>query len=90
MNTAVKAINLDGEQVETGRLTKLLRFEGRSACVDEVKADLICRGPCQASVADTIRDLQVADALHSTPVDPPTMSVTIVNDSPLPARKARK
>ncbi len=32
VNTAVKAINLDGEQVEAGRLTKLLRLKERSAC----------------------------------------------------------
>ena len=28
VNTAVKAIDLDGNQIEAGRLTKLLRFEG--------------------------------------------------------------
>ena len=94
VNTAVKAINLDGEQIEAGRLTKLLRFEGTQRVpVNEVKAgDLICiAGLAKASVADTICDPQVSEALHSTPVDPPTMSVTItVNDSPLPARKARR
>ena len=94
VNTAVKAINLDGEQIEAGRLTKLLRFEGTQRVpVDGVQAgDLICiAGLANASVADTICDLQVSEALHSTPVDPPTMSVTItVNDSPFAGKEGKK
>ena len=94
VNTAVKAIDLDGNQIEAGRLTKLLRFEGTQRVpVDEVAAgDLICiAGLAKASVADTICDPQVHDALHSTPVDPPTMSVTItVNDSPFAGREGKK
>lgn len=94
VNTAVKAIDLDGNQIEAGRLTKLLRFEGTQRVpVDEVAAgDLICiAGLAEASVADTICDPQVHDALHSTPVDPPTMSVTItVNDSPFAGREGKK
>ncbi len=94
VNTAVKAIDLDGNQIEAGRLTKLLRFEGTQRVpVDEVAAgDLICiAGLAKASVADTICDPLVHDALHSTPVDPPTMSVTItVNDSPFAGREGKK
>ena len=94
INTAVKAIDLDGNQIEAGRLTKLLRFEGTQRVpVDEVAAgDLICiAGLAKASVADTICDPQIHDALHSTPVDPPTMSVTItVNDSPFAGREGKK
>ena len=94
VNTAVKAINLDGEQIEAGRLTKLLRFEGTQRVpVEEVSAgDLICiAGLTKASVADTICDPQVTDALRSTPVDPPTMSVTItVNDSPFAGKEGKK
>ena len=94
VNTAVKAIDLDGNQIEAGRLTKLLRFEGTQRVpVNEVAAgDLICiAGLAKASVADTICDPQVHVALHSTPVDPPTMSVTItVNDSPFAGREGKK
>ena len=94
VNTTVKAINLDGAQIEAGRLTKLLRFEGTQRVpVDEVQAgDLICiAGLAKASVADTICDPQVTDALHSTPVDPPIMSVTItVNDSPFAGKEGKK
>ena len=94
VNMAVKAIDLDGKQIEAGRLTKLLRFEGTQRVpVDEVQAgDLICiAGLATASVADTICDPQVDTALTSTPVDPPTMSVTItVNDSPFAGKEGKK
>ena len=94
VNAPVKAINLEGAQIETGRLTKLLRFEGTErVAVDAVHAgDLICiAGLTKASVADTICDPQVDTALASTPVDPPTMSVTItVNDSPFAGKEGKK
>ena len=94
LNAAVKAINLNGDQIETGRLTKLLRFEGtKRVPVDEVQAgDLICiAGLTKASVADTIGDPSITDALASTPIDPPTMSVTItVNDSPFAGKEGKK
>jgi GTP-binding protein len=94
LNAAVKAINLNGDQIETGRLTKLLRFEGtKRVPVDEVQAgDLICiAGLTKASVADTIGDPSITDALASTPIDPPTMSVTItVNDSPFAGQDGKK
>ncbi len=94
VNESVKAINLDGKQVETGRLTKLLRFEGTQRVpVNEVFAgDLICiAGLTKASVADTICDPSVTEPLQSTPIDPPTMSVTItVNDSPFAGTEGKK
>ena len=94
LNAAVKAINLNGDHIETGRLTKLLRFEGtKRVPVDEVQAgDLICiAGLTKASVADTIGDPSITDALNSTPIDPPTMSVTItVNDSPFAGKEGKK
>ena len=94
VNEAVHALNLDGKVVEAGRLTKLLRFEGTDRVpVDEVEAgDIICiAGLTVASVSDTIATKEVATALSSTPIDPPTMSVTItVNDSPLAGREGSK
>ena len=94
VNESVKAINLDGQQIETGRLTKLLRFEGTERVpVSEVHAgDLICiAGLTKTSVADTICDPAVDQPLQSTPIDPPTMSVTItVNDSPFAGKEGKK
>ncbi|MDB3972668.1 translational GTPase TypA [Gammaproteobacteria bacterium] len=94
VNDAVKAINLEGEQVEAGRLTKLFKFEGTDrVAVDEVQTgDIICiAGLAKASVADTICNLEVTIPIPSTPIDPPTMSITItVNDSPLAGLEGKK
>ncbi|MDB2390525.1 translational GTPase TypA [Alphaproteobacteria bacterium] len=94
VNEAVRALNLDGAVVESGRLTKLLRFEGTNRVpVDNVAAgDIVCiAGLSVASVSDTICAPAVTKPLQSTPIDPPTMSVTItVNDSPLAGREGKK
>ena len=94
VNDAVKAINLEGKQVETGRLTKLFKFEGTErVAVDEVQTgDIICiAGLAKASVADTICNPEVTIPISSTPIDPPTMSITItVNDSPLAGLEGKK
>ena len=94
VNDSVKAIDLDGKSIETGRLTKLLTFKGTErVIVDEVQAgDIICiAGLTKTSVADTICEPSVTEPLASTPIDPPTMSVTItVNDSPFGGREGKK
>lgn len=94
VNDSVKAMDLDGKTVETGRLTKLMMFDGTERVpVTEVHAgDIICiAGLTKASVADTICDPSVAVPLASTPIDPPTMSVTIsVNDSPFAGKEGKK
>ena len=87
VNASVHAINLDNNVVEKGRMTKLFRFESNNKVpVNKVHAgDIICiAGLKEASVSDTISDPSVSIPLKSTPIDPPTMSITItVNTSPL-------
>ena len=94
VNSNVKAINLKGEVIENGRLTKLLGFEGTKKVVkSSIKAgDLVClAGLKEASVSDTICDPQINNPLEATPIDPPTMSVTItVNDSPFGGTEGNK
>ncbi len=94
INDTVKAMSLDGKTIESGRLTKLLMFEGTKRIpVTEVHAgDIICiAGLTKASVADTICSPAVTAALESTPIDPPTMAVTIsVNDSPFAGKEGSK
>ncbi len=94
VNDTVKAMGLDGKTVETGRLTKLLKFDGTERVpVKHVKAgDIICiAGLAKTSVADTICDPAVTIPMKSTPIDPPTMSVTIsVNDSPFAGKEGKK
>ena len=94
VNESVRALNLDGEVAETGRLTKLLRFEGTERVpTDTVRAgDIVCiAGLTKASVADTIAHPSVTTPMPSTPIDPPTMAVTItVNDSPFAGTEGKK
>jgi GTP-binding protein len=94
MNDNVKAINLKGEEVDTGRLTKLFTFAGTERIPAETVSagDIVCiAGLADASVADTICDVAVEEPLQSTPIDPPTMSVTItVNDSPFAGKNGKK
>ncbi len=94
LNAPIKAINLAGEVVETGRLTKLQTFAGIARVpVDEVVAgDIISIAGLQtASVADTIGDPSISQPITSTPIDPPTMAITIsVNDSPLAGLEGKK
>ena len=94
INDSVKAIDLNSNLIENGRLTKLFKFEGtKKVPVDEVFCgDIICiAGLTKASVSDTICNTNVITPLKSTPIDPPTMSVTItVNDSPFAGRDGKK
>lgn len=90
----IKAVNLKGEVVEQGRMTKLLSFQGiKRVPINEAEAgDIICiAGLENASVSDTICDLAVNTPIASTPVDPPTMAITIsVNDSPYAGKEGTK
>jgi GTP-binding protein len=94
VNDSVKALSLKGETVETGRLTKLLKFEGTERVpVDTVTVgDIICiAGLTKASVADTIGAPSLDTPIESTPIDPPTMAVMIsVNDSPFAGQDGKK
>ena len=86
VNANVKTIDLNGKEIEKGRLTKLFIYEGTEKVpVDKVHAgDIICiAGLSKSSVADTICDDTVNTPIYATAIDPPTMAVTItVNSSP--------
>ncbi|MBL4614930.1 MAG: translational GTPase TypA, partial [Magnetovibrio sp.] len=90
----IKALNADGEVVETGRVSKLLAFRGlERVAADEVHSgDLVAiAGLTKATVADTLCDTAVEIPLSSQPVDPPTLSMMFtVNDSPLAGREGTK
>lgn len=94
VNMAVKSLRLDGSQGENFRLTKLLSYRGlQRVPVDMVEAgDIVCiAGMAETSVSDTICDVSVTEPVKSTPVDPPTMSITItVNDSPYAGTEGKK
>jgi len=93
-NQPIKAINLKGEKVDEGRLTKIFRYEGTKKVpieVGEAGDIVIIAGLEKANVADTICDLEVTEPIYATPIDPPTMSITIsVNSSPLAGTEGKK
>ncbi|MBL4693437.1 MAG: translational GTPase TypA [Magnetovibrio sp.] len=94
MGMTVKALNAAGEVIETGRVSKLLAFQGLDRVpVDEVHSgDLVAiAGLSKATVADTLCDTAITSALEAQPVDPPTLSMMFaVNDSPLAGREGTK
>ena len=93
-NQPIKAINLKGEKVDEGKLTKIFRYEGTKKVPIEVGVAgdiVVIAGLEKANVADTICDPEVNDPIAATPIDPPTMSITIsVNSSPLAGTEGKK
>jgi GTP-binding protein len=94
MGRNIKALNRDGEVIEKTRVTKLLAFRGLARVpVERAEAgDIVAiAGLETATVADTLCDLTVMEAIPSHPIDPPTLSMTIsVNDSPYAGREGDK
>ena len=93
-NQQIKAINLKGEKVDEGRLTKIFRYEGTKKVpidVGEAGDIVVVAGLEKANVADTICDVEVEKPIEATPIDPPTMSIKItVNSSPLAGTEGKK
>ena len=93
-NQQIKAINLKNEKVDEGRLTKIFRYEGTKKVTIEIgeAGDIvIIAGLEKANVADTICDLEINEPISATPIDPPTMSITVtVNSSPLAGTEGKK
>jgi len=93
-NQQIKAINLKGEKIDEGRLTKIFRYEGTKKVpieIGEAGDIVVIAGLEKANVADTICDLEVVEPIKATPIDPPTMSIKItVNSSPLAGTEGKK
>jgi GTP-binding protein len=91
---AIKALHLGGAEVERGRVTKILAFRGLKRQPIEVAeaGDIVAiAGLSKATVADTLCDLSLNEALPAQPIDPPTISMTVsVNDSPLAGKEGSK
>jgi GTP-binding protein len=91
---AIKALARDGTEIERGRVTKILAFRGlKRQPIDEAEAgDIVAiAGLSKATVADTICDFSLMEALPAQPIDPPTISITVsVNNSPLAGREGDK
>jgi GTP-binding protein len=94
VNRVIKVLNNDGKEIERARVTKLLAFRGlaRVPVTRAEAGDIIAIAGLQiATVADTLCDMAVTEAIHATPIDPPTLAMTVsVNDSPLAGREGDK
>jgi GTP-binding protein len=94
INRQIKVLSRDGKLVEKARATKLLAFRGLARVpVERAEAgDIVAiAGLTDATVADTLCDIQVEEPIPSHPIDPPTLAMTIsVNDSPLAGREGDK
>ena len=86
VNMPVKALSLTGELMESGRLTKLFGFFGvdRRPIEEAQAGDIIAiAGLQKTSVADTVGAMELEMPIKATPIDPPTMAITLsVNSSP--------
>jgi GTP-binding protein len=94
INMGVKALSPHGAVIELARLTKLLAFRGLERVpIERAEAgDIIAiAGLDRTTVADTICEPAVQMPISATPVDPPTLAITVsVNDSPLAGREGDK
>jgi len=90
----IKAMSRDGTLIENFRCTKILAFRGLDqTAIDVAEAgDIVSiAGMAKATVADTLADQSVSEAIPAQPIDPPTITVTFgINDSPLAGRDGKK
>ncbi|KJZ25103.1 translational GTPase TypA [Tritonibacter mobilis] len=91
---SLKALSREGDLIENFRATKILAFRGLSQQpIDAAEAgDIVTiAGMTKATVADSLVDTSVTEALPAQPIDPPTITVTFgINDSPLAGRDGKK
>ncbi len=94
VNMAAKGLSRDGDLIEQFRISKVLAFRGiERVPVDVAEAgDIVAiAGMTKPTVADTICDPAVTQALKAQPIDPPTLAMTFsVNDSPLAGQEGDK
>ncbi len=90
----VRVLNRDSKQIEKGRVSKVLAFRGlERSPVDVGRAgDIVSLAGLEiATVADTICDISISEAIKAQPIDPPTLSMTFrINDGPLAGREGSK
>ncbi len=93
-NMRIKALNREGDLIETARATKVLAFRGLERMPIEAAdaGDIVAvAGLAEATVADTLCDPDVTAPLAAQPVDPPTLSMTFrINDGPLAGQEGDK
>ncbi|WP_237153239.1 translational GTPase TypA [Oryzibacter oryziterrae] len=93
-NQTIKVLAGDGSVVEQGRVSKILAFRGLERTAIELgeAGDIVAiAGLVKGTVADTFCALEVTEAIHAQPIDPPTVTMSfLVNDSPLAGTEGDK
>jgi len=85
-NDLLQAIDVEGKKVDSGKILKIMKKFGTG----EVELDAAHAGDIvsvsglgQATVSNTITDVTDFDPIHSIPIDPPMLNMTLTyNDSP--------
>ena len=94
VNEPIRAMDVNGQVVEDGRVTKLFAFQGLERVpVESAKAgDIVAiAGLVKATVSNTIGTPEITEPLHARGIDPPTLSMTFaVNDSPFAGKDGDK
>src|SRR3569623_1392726 len=90
----IKALDVAGNQVETGRATKVFAYQGleRVPVLHAKAGDIVAiAGLTEATVSNTLCDPAVSAPIAAQPIDPPTLAMTFaVNDSPYAGREGSK
>ncbi|CAO5678560.1 MAG: GTP-binding protein TypA/BipA [Holosporales bacterium] len=93
-NMAIKSLNINGEVIEQGRISKILMFKGleRVSVESAESGDIIAiAGLVKTTVADTIAAPEITVPIKAQPIDPPTLSMLFsINDSPIAGREGTK
>jgi len=91
---AVHTLSRAGEEIEKGRISKVLGFRGLERLPVETgeAGDIVAlAGLVTTTVADTICAPEVIEPLAAQPIDPPTLSMRFrINDGPLAGREGDK
>lgn len=94
VNDALKALNLQGQVVDQGRVTKIMvnRNLTREAIETASAGDIISiAGLSKATVTNTLCAPNVTEPIPAQPIDPSTMTMTFaVNNSPLAGQEGDK
>ncbi|QED23758.1 translational GTPase TypA [Candidatus Deianiraea vastatrix] len=91
---SVKVLDINSNTVEKVKITKIQTFSGVTKINTETASAgqiVVLAGCVLGTVSNTICAQDVEEPVPSTPIDPPTMSITItVNTSPLAGREGSK
>lgn len=94
VNDTVKVLDGNSQELERVRISKILAYQGLDRVALEVAhaGDIVAvAGVVKGTVADTLCDFSVEQAIKAQPIDPPTLAMTFsINDSPLAGREGDK